>query len=284
MSMDIVVGVDESAGAGDALRWALRESEVRGGTLTAALGWGWLDQHPLEGEPFDPDFHEPEALHRLEEIVRRHLGELPPDLKLTAVDELATEALLEAAADADLLVVGARGMGGFKGLLLGSVSQSCLHHARCPVAVVKHHDEPPPEVRRVLVGIDGSKAARQALEWAAAAADAHGATLEVVHAWHPTGIIPPDPYVMSGLDGLESAAQATLDEAVAAVEADLSAPVEGRLVLGGAARAVLSAAERSDLVVVGSRQQGPAGCILLGSTSIQVTHHAPCPVVVVPRP
>jgi nucleotide-binding universal stress UspA family protein len=175
-------------------------------------------------------------------------------------------------------------MGGFKGLLLGSVSQACLHHARCPVAVVKHRDVPPPEVRRIVVGVDGSDTARAALAWAADAARDHRARLEVVHAWHPTGVIPPDPYVMTALDGLEQAAQEILDDAVASVDpGDLVDVVDATLVVGGAGRAVLDAAEGADLVVVGSRQQGPAGCILLGSTSIQVTHHAPCPVVVVPR-
>jgi nucleotide-binding universal stress UspA family protein len=50
--------------------------------------------------------------------------------------------LLEEAADADLLVVGSRGLGGFRGLLLGSVSQQCAHHAPCPLVIVPHHREP----------------------------------------------------------------------------------------------------------------------------------------------
>ena len=62
-------------------------------SLTAALGWGWLDQHPLDGTTFDPDFDEPEAQERLAEIVRHHLGEVPPDLKLTTVNELGARAL-----------------------------------------------------------------------------------------------------------------------------------------------------------------------------------------------
>lgn len=284
MNLDIVVGVDESAGAADALGWARRESEARGGSLTAVLAWGWFDQHPLEGDPFDPEFHERSALDRLAEIVVRHLGELPADLKLVAIDELATPALLEAAADADLLVVGARGMGGFKGLLLGSVSQSCLHRARCPVAVVKHGGDPPPAVERIVAGVDGSETSQQALRWAAEAARDHRARLEVLHAWHPTGVIPPDPYVMTGLDALEAAAQQVLDDAVASVDThDLVGPVDASLVIGGSGRALVDAAARADLVVVGSRQQGPVGSILLGSTSTQVTYHAPCPVVVVPH-
>src|SRR5690606_24166109 len=148
MSMDIVVGVDESDGAADALRWAVREADARGGTLTAVLAWGWMDPHPREGDPaFDPEFDEAAALGRTERIVADALGgEVPEGIRLKAISALAGPGLVLAAADADLLVVGARGLGGFKGLLVGSVSQHCLHHAPCPVVLVKPQDDVPSTV------------------------------------------------------------------------------------------------------------------------------------------
>jgi len=92
-----------------------------------------------------------------------------------------------------------------------------------------------------------------------------------------------DAYLISSADVLEQSARTVLDEAIArADDRDLAQPIEGLLVLGSAGRAVVDVAEGADLIVVGSRQQSAAGCLFLGSTSMQVTHHAACPVVVVP--
>ena len=285
MTMHIVVGVDESEGAADALRWAVREADARDAVLTAALVWGWLDQHHLDpGEPFDPKYHEADALAQLEQMVAEALlTGVPPGIRLKAISDLAGPGLVRAAADADLLVVGARGLGGFKGLLVGSVSQHCLHHAPCPVAVVRDQDDPTREIRRIVVGIDGSTTSLRALDWALDAARAHRSRVEVVHAWHPSYVNPMDAYLISSADVLEQSARTVLDEAIArADDRDLADPIQGLLVLGSAGRAVLDVAEGADLIVVGSRQQSAAGCLFLGSTSLQVSHHADCPVVVVP--
>jgi len=285
MTMHIVVGVDESECAAEALRWAVREADARDAVLTAALVWGWLDQHHLDpGEPFDPKYHEADALAQLEQMVAKALlTGVPPGIRLKAISDLAGPGLVRAAADADLLVVGARGLGGFKGLLVGSVSQHCLHHAPCPVAVVRDQDDPPSEIRRIVVGIDGSTTSRRALDWALDAARAHRSRVEVVHAWHPSYVNPMDAYLISSADVLEQSARTVLDEAIArADDRDLADPIEGLLVLGSAGRAIVDVADGADLIVVGSRQQSAAGCLFLGSTSLQVTHHADCPVVVVP--
>jgi len=285
MTMHIVVGVDESEGAAEALRWAVREADARDAVLTAALVWGWLDQHHLDpGEPFDPKYHEADALAQLEQMVAKALlTGVPPGIRLKAISDLAGPGLVRAAADADLLVVGARGLGGFKGLLVGSVSQHCLHHAPCPVAVVRDQADPPREIRRIVVGIDGSTTSLRALDWALDAARAHRSRVEVVHAWHPSYVNPMDAYLISSADVLEQSARTVLDEAIArADDRDLADPIEGLLVLGSAGRAIVDVADGADLIVVGSRQQSAAGCLFLGSTSLQVTHHADCPVVVVP--
>jgi nucleotide-binding universal stress UspA family protein len=279
---EILVGVDESEGAAQALRWALREGELRRADVTAVLAWGWLDQHQATPAAFDPHYDEPQARAALEAIVAKVLGGPPPAaLRLEVICDLAAPALIKRSAGADLLVVGARGLGGFRSLLVGSISQQVLQHAPCPVAVVR--GEPATrDQERVLVGIDGSRDAGRALSWAVEEARARGAALTVLHAYLP-------PYagnleVAWDPGDEKDAARAVLDEAIDTVDLSaMPAPVESALVCDRAATAILRAAEDADLVVVGSRGRGGFAGLLLGSVSQQVTHHAPCPVVVLRR-
>lgn len=128
----IVVGIDGSAGADGALRWAWREAERWDAELEVVLGWSYLDQ---PSERFDPDYAEPQARARVEEALAR-AGIDPARVTVRVVNDLPVPVLLAAAEGADLLVVGSRGLGGFRRLLLGSVSQQCALHARCPVVIV----------------------------------------------------------------------------------------------------------------------------------------------------
>jgi nucleotide-binding universal stress UspA family protein len=282
----IVVGVDESAGAAAALHWAVREAEVRGWSLTAVLAWGFLDQHhAVVGEPFDPSYGEADARAALDSIISAVVGTArAATVEQKVVNDLAARALIEASDGADLLVVGARGLGRLRGLLLGSVSQQCLHHATCPVAVVRDGNlQPDDRIARIVVGIDGSETAERALAWAMGQGRAHRATVEVVHAWaFPYA---GDPYVAMAFDSapVDDAARRTLDAAVDSADTSgLPAAVTRTLTVGSAAASVLQAAEGADLVVVGSRGLGGFQGLVLGSVSYQIVHHATCPVVVVP--
>ena len=140
----IVVGVDASESSEAALAWALREGAVRGDPVQVLAAWSYLDQTAVTGHDFTADFDEADALvavHAIVEKVRAEVGTADDvEVRETAVCDLPARALLEAAASADLLVVGARGVGGFTGLLLGSVSQQCVHHSPCPVVVVREDD------------------------------------------------------------------------------------------------------------------------------------------------
>ena len=139
------------------------------------------------------------------------------------------------------------------------------------------------DLERIVVGVDGSATSRHALDWALDAARSHRARVKAVHAWHPSYVCPTDAHLISGVDVLEQEARTLLDEVVDRADGrGLSGPIERTLVMGTAARAVLETAEGADLVVIGSRQQSVAGSLFLGSVSLQVTHHAECPVVVVP--
>jgi nucleotide-binding universal stress UspA family protein len=148
----IVVGVDGSAGARAALRFALAEARLRDATLDAVLAW----ELPLyEGVPGPFVAGAPgelvppldEARAALEEAAEDKLegeleaalagGEAGVEVHRRAVEGSPAFVLVDAARGADLLVVGSRGHGGFKGLLLGSVSQRCARSAPCPVAIVR---------------------------------------------------------------------------------------------------------------------------------------------------
>ena len=117
----IVVGVDGSAGGTQALKWAAREAQVRGWRLTAVMAWGLLDQHQATpAATFDPEYGAAEAQAALDALIVQAVGEgASSQVERRAVCDLASRALIEAAMGASLLVVGARGLGGFRGLLLG---------------------------------------------------------------------------------------------------------------------------------------------------------------------
>lgn len=286
----IVVGVDGSDGSAHALRWAMAEAAHRGWTVAAVLAWGYLDQHhEIVAEHFDPNYTAEAAKGALDSYVEEALGnEQAAAIQRRVVSDLPARALIEASESAALLVVGARGLGGFRGLLLGSVSQRCLHQARCPVAVIRpdETDAPADVAPRVVVGIDGSTASRNALTWAADEARARDATLEVVHAWHP-------PYVggfrFTGVvvdyQLFEDIARDLVASTLEGIDLDgLPRPVERTIVFSGAASALLEAAHRAHVVVLGARGISGVKRLLLGSVSHQVALHATRPVVVVPTP
>jgi nucleotide-binding universal stress UspA family protein len=140
----IVVGVDHSAGAREALGFALEEAQLRQATLRAVHAWqyGYIGVTGMEGGlPAVGgelrDFRDAAAA-----ALDATLREAIPDPRGVEVERLVVEGapaavLVEESRGADLLVVGSRGYGGFAQLLLGSVSQQCAHHAECPVVIVR---------------------------------------------------------------------------------------------------------------------------------------------------
>jgi nucleotide-binding universal stress UspA family protein len=135
-SRRVVVGVDGSSNSRHALRRAADEAFAHDATLEVVMAWSLLDQ--MTGAPFDPHYGEAEARAELERIIDDELGDRRPPSTVVRVDnDLPARALLAAANGAWLVVVGDRGVGGFKGLLLGSVSNQVAHHAPCPVLIVR---------------------------------------------------------------------------------------------------------------------------------------------------
>lgn len=135
----IVVGIDTSDGARRALRWAIDEAHLRGAKVTAVHAWQvpYFLATPFGAMPLETNQFEASIQGEVDAMI--DAAELEaPDVPIERVVTAGNPAgvLLEAAADADLLVVGTRGRGGFADLLLGSVSNQVAQHAPCPVVIV----------------------------------------------------------------------------------------------------------------------------------------------------
>lgn len=140
----IVVGVDGSAGSGAALEWAVDEAQLRGVPVHAVMAWQppqFYGAGNIWALGMDPSG---DTARELSAAAARTVAGLAEDaahghdvvITSAAVEGHPAEALLRTAEDAAVLVVGSRGHGGFAGVLLGSVSQHVVAHARCPVVVV----------------------------------------------------------------------------------------------------------------------------------------------------
>ncbi len=130
-----MVGVDGSESNRGALQRAAIEATAHGADLQIVHAWDYLDQ---PGPVFDPHYGEDAARARIEQFVDGVLGaDRPASVEVLTFNDHAARALVAASEGAFTLVVGARGLGGFRGIMLGSVSQHVVHHAPCPVLVVR---------------------------------------------------------------------------------------------------------------------------------------------------
>jgi nucleotide-binding universal stress UspA family protein len=132
----IVVGVDGSDGGRRALRWAMTEAAARGGTVQAIASWNWegldIPSHGFTG-PDEERQHAEEILQRDLDMVARPAGVVVAG---EAVEGQAAQVLVAAARDADLLVLGSHGHGRLHHSVLGSVAETCVRKAQCPVVVI----------------------------------------------------------------------------------------------------------------------------------------------------
>lgn len=136
----IVVGMDGSEPSKCALRWALKQAALSGSAVHAVTSWEFPAFYTWEGGPMPPDDFAESARKSLDDAVDEVEHEMSPatPVQRDLAHGHAAQALIDASADADLLVVGSRGHGSFYGALLGSVSQRCAAHAKCPVVIVRH--------------------------------------------------------------------------------------------------------------------------------------------------
>jgi len=187
--------------------------------------------------------------------------------------------LLAVAKEAAMIVVGARGIGGFAGLLMGSVSGQLAEHAACPVAVVRPAHGSAVDV---VVGIDGSPESGRALQLGLAEARRTGGTLIALHAYLYAPVAAayaPNP----GIDQFSQRelAEENLDRALGDVEErNPDVKIERRIEHGSSAAVLVAAADGAAALVVGARGLGGFAGLILGSVSQQVLLHAHCPVLV----
>jgi nucleotide-binding universal stress UspA family protein len=136
---DIVVGIDGSEDSKRALRWAVDEAELRGVRVRAVLCWSYLG---ISGSELGIGTTEEEARASLEADVVEAVGDRAAIVDAVPVNDLPVSGILSSSEGAALLVVGSRGRGGVKGLVLGSVSRTIVERSTIPVVVVPHeHSE-----------------------------------------------------------------------------------------------------------------------------------------------
>jgi len=140
----IIVGVDGSGHSQGALDWALREAALRHAPVTVItvhdVVHGWAGRGVMYATDSEVAERAGEEARRETDEVLATLGDARPEsVEVQALNGLAAEELLNAAKDADMIVLGSRGAGGFAQLLLGSVSSQVVHHASCPVVIIPAH-------------------------------------------------------------------------------------------------------------------------------------------------
>jgi nucleotide-binding universal stress UspA family protein len=283
---DVVVGVDGSADALRAVRWAAHEARLRSAPLRLVAA------HEPVG---DPGGAHRTSEHRFGEVRRRTAAEAVA-VAAAVVAEVAPEVevrgrtgcgrpvdvLRDESRSARLLVVGDRGRGRLEGTIAGSVAAAVVIRANCPVVVVRGSGSADADgsPRPVVLGVDGSATSEAATEFAFAAATVRGAPLIAVHTWW-------DPVLGPAVARLVD---------IGAIESD----ERRRLVSGwrGGPRStpmswwrpwsratsrpdLLRRAAQAQLLVVGSRGHGELAGLVLGSVSNAVVHPHPCPVAVV---
>lgn len=283
----IVVGVDGSRQALRALAWAAEQAVAEHRQLTLAyavtpLDATWLDAQggSPAGESAEPDPGRHPMLVEARELLARRC----PDVEVHEVVRTCDprELLLDLGADAAMLVVGSRGRGPVRTLLLGSVGVSLVRHPPCPVVV--HRPGNPGIVRTgVVAGVDGTARSAPVLELGYRIAAQRDLPLTIVRGYpDDMGSVPGFRRADGSLSDLEGE-RLGMAEAVAGLgEKYPEVRAQTELVRGSADSVLAARSDRAHLVVMGAHHGGLPTELMFGSVTTDVVEHASCPVAVVP--
>jgi len=291
--LGVVVGFDGSPNSTQALRYGADIAARRGALLTVITTYrapvpvyGAYAALPAQREDEANRRRAETALDEAAALLEGHRGEVS---YVTAEGD-SVGALADASANAQLVVVGARGRGGFLGLVRGSVATTLPAHARCPTIVVpgEGQDEPVPSTAPVVVGIDESHRSRVAALHAAQVARERETSLLVLMAlpmpvselsWYPE--LSPDAAGIA--ERRRQELQGVLDRDIAWLKAQVpTIEMTGQVRIGEPAPVLQDAIGQSQLTVVGTRGRGAVRSVLLGSTSRAILHEAEGAVMIVP--
>jgi len=285
----VVVGVDGSASALHAVRWAAREAERRNAPLRLVHATHLVPvRHPRQISP-PPEYQAAvldQGRHWLTEAsqtARRTVPGLPVITDLHA--GIPADVLVAESRDAQLMVLGSRGLGGFTSMLVGSVAVALSAHGHCPVVVMRSatSDGAPPVDGEIVVGVDGSELSDAALTFAFEAAAARGVPLVAVHTWLDVNMAGAWAVLPETIDWdwLQKEEENLLAERLVAWREKFpQVEVRPLVARDRPDRALLEHATGAQLIVVGSRGRGAFTGMGLGSVSQSLLHHAECPVAV----
>lgn len=285
----VVVGIDGSADSTRALAWAADQAGRDRRPLVILHAVGMLEHYWVIQPGIDIQALNASIVQAAEEllaetrdsVVTEHPG---LDVSVGWRSEDARHLLLDASEHAGLVVVGARGRGPVKRLLLGSVSVGLTRHAHCPVAVVR-----PAHGERagggVLVGVDGTEQSLPTLDYAFRIAASRGAALTVVHCfWDPESVDQGPAALVDAADLKYAELRLVVAETLAGFrERYPDVVVTVALAHGLVDDIMLELAVGKDVAVVGSRERSTLTDLVLGSVAGALVEHATCTVIVVPH-
>ncbi|MFE2478065.1 universal stress protein [Streptomyces sp. NPDC059389] len=289
MSNRITVGLDGSVAGSAAADWAADEAVLRGAALELVHAEDWAQYGPFTAPLPEPRRQWAEELLSLtrDRLLREH-GTLDITTHGTR-GVAASKALAASAADADLLVLGSRGLGTVSGFIVGSTSSATIPETDTPVVLVRSVDggERPlgdaDDAGPVVLGLDLHSNCDRLLAFACEEADRRSCPLVVVHGWSLPPVFSYAPSLDPGIEKeMADGLQATLRELLSPWEQKYPRlAVDARTVLGQPAIQILDAASGAALVVVGRRIRRPALGARIGPITHAVMHHATSPVAVV---